>query len=234
MRQGRNGIKVLGLMLIAALAVMAFTAAAAQAGEYKINGSTLTTLGLASESVEGTVAEGELLVPGLSLNINCKKGTFTGTIKKGGGASAKILYSECEVLGNKFCKTYETKANMESEVNAGNLVAEGSGEIILMGEKHYLLVSSGATPFTTVYFTKSTKGCTLPLEETVSGSTVFLLPTALTSLVTQTVETIPQATLETLFATDILKYGNQTAWLDGGKTSVVLSGANKGKPWSGE
>lgn len=235
MRQGRNGIKVLGLMLVAALAVMAFTASAAQAGEYRIEGKTLTEKGLASESVSGTLAKGKLLVPGLALTFVCLKGKGTGTVLLGGTAHATILFEECSVEGNKFCKTYETKAKMESEVEPGNITASGLGEVILMEGKHYLLVSSGAGIFSQIFLTKSTKGCTLPLEETVTGSTVFSLPTALTSSVNQTLSTIPQAELEKLFPSDVLKYGNQTAWLDeGGSTNLALSGANIGKAWGAE
>lgn len=237
MSQGRHGIKVLGLSLIAALGLMAFMAAAAQAGEFKVEGSTFTSKAISSESVSGSVGAGKLLVPGLALTFKCTGGTASGTVLLGGTVHATILFSGCEVEGNKFCKIYETKAKMETELEAdrGFIVASGLGEIVLMEGKHYILVSSGATPFSTIYLTRSTKGCTLPLEEPVSGSTVFFAPNALTMLKEQTLSTMTQTELEKLFSADVLKYGNQTAWLDeGGTTNAAFTGANKGKTWGGE
>lgn len=264
MSQGRHGIKVLGLLLIAALGLMAFTAAAAQAGEFKIGEKTVenekkekeqvldktfTAAGLSSESVSGTVGAGKLLVPGLKLTFLCTGGTASGTVLLGGTVHATILFSGCSVEGNTFCKTYETKEKMKTHLLAdrGFIAASGLGEIVLMsktknekGEEvapfsHYILVSSGATPFSTIYLSSTTEGCTLPLEEPVTGSTVFFAPNALKPLVNQTLSTMTQAELEALFPSDVLKYGNQTAWLDeGGTTNAALSGANIGKAWGGE
>jgi hypothetical protein len=231
MNQGRHGIKLLGLSLIAALGLVAFTAAAAQAGEYKIEGKNLTEKGIASESVSGTIAKGSLLVPGLFFTITCTSGAFSGTILLGGVAHASILFSGCEA--SSVCKPFETKAKMETNLTAdkGFIVASGLGELVLMGEKHYLLVSS--TGFTTIYWPKL---CPLTLETIISGSTVFLAPNALTQLVNQTLSTIPKAELESLFPGETLAYqGAQLGWLDeGGTTSAALTGANVGKTWGGE
>lgn len=119
---------------------------------------------------------------------------------------------------------------MESETEAGFITGSGLGELSLMGGKHYLLV----TPSVTIYLTKAAKGCTLPLENTVAGNTVFELPEALTALVPQSINTIPQMELELLFPSDVLTYGAQTAWLDGGNAQLHLSGALIGEPWGAE
>jgi hypothetical protein len=148
------------------------------------------------------------------------------------------------VLGNKFCFPFEDKAKMEGNLaeNKGFIKASGTGKLLLMGTspvKHYLLVES--TEFATIYLTKSTLGCTLPLENKVSGSTVLELPGALANTVNQEIKTIPQAELESLFEAakgenkvNTLLYGNQLAWLDGGTSQAALSGALKGKTWGGE
>ncbi len=237
MSQGRHGIKVLGLSLLAALGLMAFAASAQASGEFlvEVGGvkKTFTEHGISSESVTGTIAEGELLVPGL-LTINCTGGTFTGTLLLGGTVHANLLYSGCSVLGNAFCKPFETHAKMLTNLAAdrGFISASGLGLLELMGSKHYLLVeSTEAAAFSTIYLTPAAAGCALPLESKVFGSTVLELPTALTMLLTQTVKTIPQAELESLWPSDILKYGNQNAWLDGGTASVVLAGALADKFW---
>jgi hypothetical protein len=242
MKQGRHGIKVLGLSLIAALGLMAFMASAAQAGEFKVtNGSpettgTFTAKGIASETVSGTVAEGKLLVPGLPLTIKCTGGNASGTVLLGGVVHATILFTGCFAEGAEgTCKPYETKALMEENAAGprGNILASGLGEIILMEGKHYILVESAKeTPFSTIYWQRL---CSQPLETKIFGSTVFFAPNALTQLVNQTLSTIPQAELETLFPNDKLFYGTQAAWLDGGgTTNAALTGANVGKKWGGE
>lgn len=229
-------IRKFGLVLLAAASLAAVGTATAQAGEFTLNGGSFTSKGLASESIAGTLGEGKLLVPEIGITFKCTGATFNGTVLLGGTAHVGVLFSGCEVEGNKFCKTFETKANMESETQSGFLSASGLGELVLMGGNHYLLASSGASPFSTIYLTKSAKGCTLPLEEVVVGSTVFALPNALTPSVVQTAATIPQTELESLFPNDKLKYGLLKAWLDGGGSiTAQLTGAlNKGKPWGGE
>jgi hypothetical protein len=234
MRQGRHGIKVLGLSLIAALGLMAF-AASAQAGEYTINEGgvhkTFTEHGIASESVEGTVAHGTLLVPGLGLTILCTGGTFSGTVLLGGTAHASILFSGCEGIPNgTVCKPFETKAKMETNLTAdkGFIAASGLGQIILHEGKHYLLVEN-TTEFTTIYWPKL---CALTLENVVKGSYVFELPTALElGLVNQTIVPLLQEVIEKLFPKDLLSYSNQPAWLHPGTATAHLSGALKGKFW---
>src|SRR6476646_2731418 len=104
-----------------------------------------------------------------------------------------------------------------------------------MGGKHYFLASSGASQFAHLYLTPSTKGCTLSLEPSISGSVVFALPEALSPLINQPFNTIPQAELESLWTIDTLKYdSSQTAWLDNGNSSLSLSGFNKGRNWGAE
>jgi len=247
MRQGRHGIKILGLSLLAALSVLAVTAAAAQAGEFTLtNGSpettgTFTTKAVASETVAGTAGAGTLLVPTV-VTINCTSGDVTSaTVLLGGTAHATLLALGCTVEGAvKTCLVYPTKADMEAKTNAGDITASGLGLLILMGTapvKHYLLleekeVGGVKTPFTTVYF--SPEPCTLPLENVITGSTVLELPGALTQSVNQELKTIPQATLESLFPSDKLAFGGHPAWLDGATAQAHLTGANLNKKWGAE
>lgn len=96
MNQGRHGIKVLGLSLLAALGLMAVSAAGAQAsGEFTILGHSFTNHPLGSESVEGEFAQGELLVPGLNITFNCTGGLIFGTALLGGVAHVTVLYNGC-------------------------------------------------------------------------------------------------------------------------------------------
>jgi len=237
MSQGRHGIKILGLSLLAALGLMAF-AASAQAGEWLINTGvggthkTFTEHGIASETVLGTVAAGKLLVPSLSLTVLCTGGTFTGTILLGGTAHASVLFSGCEAEGIPVCKPFETTAKMETNLTAdkGFISASGLGELLLMGGKHYLLVSSTeAAPFTKIEWPKI---CALTLLNKVFGNYVFELPTALQlGLVDQTIVPLLEEVMKELFPNDVLTYVNQAAWLHPGTATAHLSGALKGKFW---
>lgn len=227
----KHGIKVFGLSLLAALGLMALTATGAQAGEYTVEGKTFTSKAIASETVSGGTSEtSKILVPGLSLTIECKKGKVSGSILLGGVTHLTTLLEECSVEGNKLCKTYETKAKMETGSEPGFLTGSGLGETVLMGGVHWWVILIKMT----IYFEKSTKGCTLPLEEVLEGCWTLKIPTFLIPSIIQKFLKLFQFELETLFPSNVLKYGNQTAWLDGGELSLSLSGANTGKTWGGE
>lgn len=205
------------------------------AGEYEIEGKTLTEKGITSESISFTISAGKLLIPGFPLTIKCTGGVASSTILLGGGIHVSALFSGCGAEGSSTCKPYETKEKMESNQTAdkGFISASGLGEIILMGGSHYIVVSATeAFAFTTIYWPKL---CSLALAVKLFGSTVFSAPNALTQLVNQTLSTISQAELGSLFPNDILQYENQTSWLDeGGTTNAALAGANAGKTWGGE
>jgi hypothetical protein len=240
----KHGIKILGLSLLAAVSMMAVTVAAAQAGEYRVEGHTFTVHGIASESVEGTIGHGILLVPGLSLEILCTGGTFSGTVLLGGVAHAQALYNGCVVVGNKNCVIYENKMDDELFLNSGHIVASSLSEVILHNGEHYLKVSGA--PFGIIYFGNQAgkKLCTLPLENEISGSTAFLLPNALSNLINQLIHPLTTADEELLNLNAKkeglnlglqLFYGKELALLDGGIISDAhLTGALKGKTWGAE
>jgi hypothetical protein len=175
----------------------------------------------------GTIALGHLLVAS-GIAIHCQSGEVSGTALLGGTVHASALFKECSVLENKFCKIYETKADHEAGANAGNIIASGLGLLLLHAGVHYLKVEG--VVLSTIWL--GGKLCTLPLENVVSGSTAFKLPTALTELVTQGAETISSATAALLGVQ--LKYGLENASLDGGATSVKLTGALVGKTFGAE
>lgn len=233
MSQGGRGIEILFLSLLAALGLLAFTAAAAQAGEFKLeNNNTFTSKGIASETFEGTIAEGELLLPTIAVTLRCIGGTFSGTALLGGVAHVTALFSGCEILNSGgLCKPFETKAKMEGNLatDKGFIAASGLAELLLMGGQHYLLVSS--SNFTTLYMPKL---CSASLETVIPGSFVLAFPQALTPSVSQTVNTISQAELESLWPLDRIICAGGGAWLDGGSASVTLSGPNKGQNWGAE
>jgi hypothetical protein len=224
----RRSMKILGLSLVAALSLMALTAAGAQAGEFKVGGKTFTAAGVTSETVGGTLPLGILLVSN-GLEIHCNKGDVKHALaKQGGTASAELLFLECKVLNNKFCTIYPTEEDLEEETNSGRIIAAGSGELILHSGAHYLKAASAS--FSTVYM--GGPACTLPAKNVVSGSTALSLPSALSELVEQPVSTINAAT-EALLKVQLF-YGKETATLDGAAGAAKLTGENAGKTWGGE
>lgn len=237
----RQGIKILGLSLLTALGLMAVTASAAHAasGDFTLKGQTFTSLSITEKTVLGTAAAGELLVPGIGLAIGCTGGTFSGSALAGGVVHGTILFSGCIVLGSdKFCKTYETEANHIAKTNPGNLTAGGLGLILLHKGEHYVVFLGH--PFSTVWINGT--GCTLPLNNTVSGTVAFKLPSALTvgGAVVQPIENVPNENElhalglllnPTLLGLGYLHlglfYGNEPAHVDDGNATADLSTGEK-------
>lgn len=235
MRSPRTLARAFVLALLASLSLVATVTSAAQAGEFRILKIKFTSLGVAAEEFLGAIAAGKLLVPGLGITISCAGGVLTGTALLGGTVHARALFNGCFVEGNKFCKLYETKLKKEMNEGAGNIEALGLGELLLHNGEHYVKFESTlAEALATIFMTRSSLGCALPLEELVTGAVVFKLPKALEELLLQPTETVPQATLEKLFPNFILRYGNQIAWLDGGAASAHLAGIFKDDLWGME
>lgn len=236
MRQGRHGLKTFGVALLAVLGLMAISASASMAaGEFQIleteNGVVKQT-----GTATGTAGTGKLLLAS-GLTIVCTAATATAKLEAAGAGTATALFSGCTVEGNKFCKVYETAAKMTAKTEAGNLVGEGTGQLHLHSGSHYLVVKGlgEKSTFSTIYTNTAAEGCTLPLENQVTGTEAFLLTTALTHAVNQVLDPITAAdktALGTLGITLGLKYGNEGATLDPAKVSNAhLTGADEGKKW---
>jgi hypothetical protein len=229
-----HGPKVFGMSLMVAIGLMMVMAAAAQAGEFRLNGQTFANLGLAQETFSGESGAGKLLVPGLSLTIECTSGDVTGIAFRGGTVLANVLFLGCKVAGNLFCKVYPTEADRNAKIGAGDITAVGKGPLLLMGGKHYLLAEEDGQAFTLIWFSKASEGCTLNSGECVTGSTALEIEDALVNQQLHSARPLTQAEIEALYPADLLSYGNQRAWLDGGLTTVHLSGANANANWSAE
>ncbi len=232
MRQGRHGLKVLGLALVAAISVMAVTAVAAQAANQVVIETKVET---AETELEGTGGKGKLLVPALTLELECTTGKIKGKGKNTAGSdfhgTAHILFHGCLVIGNKFCKVYPTAADRTAKTNAGLLLAEGLALIITSGASRYVKASQiGAAPFSTIFLTKAAEGCTLPAENTVTGTAAFKIDTFGTEALEHELLDITPAEETTLGVA--LKYGENPATLDEGNGSGKLVGAFLGKKFS--
>jgi hypothetical protein len=119
-----NGLRLIGLLAVAALGVMAFAASAqAVAPGFLINKKPVGTL-LAKFTAE-QVGEGTLLIPGLNAELKCKKFTVTGgAIETNTDAKGDFLFEECSVwsisplVENKNCHVLDKTEKLHVTVNS--------------------------------------------------------------------------------------------------------------------
>jgi hypothetical protein len=243
-------LRALGLSLLAALGLMAFAATGAQAsGKIKVLGSiplaTGATVGAERDSLFQT-----LLVPALNIEIVCHNfSVVEGVITNGetGTGKAEVLYEECVV--------WSTEENAKGELllveelpcqlldsvtgKAGHIRAKAKLLVILHGkageENTYVLASPqevGAS-FAVIKFTKGT-GCPLPTPVNITGSTVFqILEGDLNLHPTEEVVKVlieNSKVLSKLFPSDVLKYGENIAYVDG-SAWLFLTGKHLGCKW---
>jgi hypothetical protein len=231
MNHRRHGFKAFMLAIMAALGLMAFTAAGAQAGQGEwlintINGvKTLKELG-GLESITGEEeGKGSLLILKLNLSLTCNETEVVNAhivSSPLGHAKGTIEFSDCEVLDskgepNEACVLHEP------------IVAEALALIIKHGGTGYLLFAPAkeGAPFATVKaLDKEEEGeCLLPDEAEVKGSVVaeikvkdqvnMLISTKLTLI---------------LFPNHKLFYGNHEAHLFV-DALIRLTGPHLGRAW---
>lgn len=221
-----HGIKILGLSLLAALGLLTVTAAAAQAGEFRVEKSTFASKGIMSETFQGTAGKTQFSVSWLGFEISCSGAELSGTISQGGSTSAKAKFNECQVVGNKFCKIYPTSSDRTAKTNAGQIPIQGNGELLLHAGSHYVKFPS--QQFTVLFMTIG-GGCTLPAEMIAAGSAAVKFSSALSELVEQPFAAATGA--ESALLKVSVTCGGEPAEILGSSGTVKLSGANTGKTW---
>jgi hypothetical protein len=233
----KHVLKTLGVSLLAALGLMAFVMASAQA-EIKISGSAALATG---KSVTGA-QEGlpKLLVPALGIYVDCKKFTvLAGSTIISGTALATILFEECE----EYAET--TNALLPCEIEdgglggkKGHLTAKANIKTILHKERTYLL----AEPDGQAFFTKFRNGgaeCNLPRNVEIKGpegktaSTVFKVVTGDTTAGPEVLEPLIEssAAICELFPADVLTYGTNPACIDGAAKLKISTLSHEGLVW---
>jgi len=241
----KHGIKILGLTLLAAIGMMAVTAAAANAeGSLFINGAEAGTTETSAEG-EVTSASGKFVVPGLKITIECKKGT--GNAAGGNLGLTKghlhglllILAEECVAVGSALCKVYPTEADRTNKTNAGKIHIHA---LILF------LKFSGATVFTfaqpilpgepalisSFFFTKG-EGCLLTPNNPITGTTGGKTPEGTTELTEHSLNDLSTADEEALAAEGMkigLFDGKEPAELVEGNAKGHLTGTHAGEKFS--
>jgi hypothetical protein len=228
----RNGLRALGLSLLAIAGLMAFMAAGAQAN-WLVEGVELK----ANETVSvATHVEGKLAVPAKNIEFRCS------TI---GAEGLKLLASSEKAEGKvKFtgCTAFQISNGAEQKNCKPKepIVAGGFALIILhpaTSGQNYILFSppkegEKTLPFATIEVSEL---CALTETSPVTGS---LVAECLTSALahedcnTSEVTHLIQPASTELFPSDTLKFGASAATLKG-VAAVKLSGANLNKKWAG-
>ncbi len=229
MKLRKHGLRAIGLSLIAALSVMAFSAAGAQAaGEWKIGGKTMSELKLTEETATGkleAVPKSKLLVKALNLSISCPTLHVNGVLLVGPPASVHgtTTFLECKVFSHEP-ETELSACGVNSAGEAAGVIktAKINGEVILSGAENIVLFKpSSGTTFTTVEITG--KGCALANSYPITGTSVFKLGAEAKEML---ILSLPE------FAGDGLRFGEPKANLVG-SALAELSGAKKGSAWTG-
>ncbi len=144
-----RNLKVLGLSLLALVAVMAVSASAAQAKWLLLrNGTSVSSLNLIAEAEEG-----ELLVPELGIAIHCEGGKGEVNVETTEGnkkllASASPEFQGCTDLNFGEVCTVQGKGDP-----VGTIGASGTGVGSMEGEKVFVTAAStGEAPFADVVY----------------------------------------------------------------------------------
>jgi hypothetical protein len=232
MNHRKHGARLLGLLVVAALGVMAFAAnAQAVAPGFLVNGKPpVDLLPLIVGTQEGV---GTMLVAGLNFELNCT--TFTtdeGIINSNTDGKAVLLYTGCSTLVlNKLPTVEEIDCHVTEPIRAEALILPT--ELLTPELDGPALLAEKIKALIKFHLEKTAlleeKPCVLPLDNTVTGEVCFqILPktndTVLPLVLAKTgIECLETAALESLTLKedgkgfkDKLLYGAQAAVLDGG------------------
>lgn len=149
----KHGLKVLGLSVMAALSLMAFSVSVVQ-GAWLENGATITGLKNAKGEIDTL---GILEVPALNSKIDCtafkvNPGVILGSAEASEPniAHVGLLYEGCKgyttsggtlTLQSK-CLLFETQVDRNALTNAGNILATALFEIITHNGAKYIKVTA--------------------------------------------------------------------------------------------
>lgn len=219
MRKTMRSLKVLGVSVMAALGLMAFTASAAHAEtELKVNGTLLK----ANETFTG-VNQGTylLIIPSRNLVLHCAKRLFEGYLYLWIPRRWDIvyLYENCTAL------TLAGVSVPKCDVAEYTIKAEASA--FLHNSKTYMLFG----PEKGGVLGEIEFGELCALTETVELTGSWVEECVEVSCETEAVSHKMAVASSKLFTTDALKFGEVSATLEG-SAEVQLSGANKGQKWS--
>ena len=242
MSKRKHGRKLLGLLVVAALGVMAFASAAQALTPEFLVAKKLPAAGL-DALVSGKIEEktvGTLLIPGLNVEINCTGFTVQeGLIANGVDAKAKLLYEGCTALEEAAplgelagCEI----VNADAESPAAKQI--GATALILPTELNDGTFAVLAEGIVATVLTKPEQGCLLPTTTKIKGEVCFKIAAGndtveplIESNKTIQGECVERTALEGLTIgkgfKDKLLFGTQEAFVDG-KAKLFLIKAHEG------
>ena len=233
MEHRKHGARLFGLLAVAAVGVMAFAASAqAIVPGFLVGGKAFATLTKVVGTQEGV---GTMLVPGLSLEINCTAfATDEGAIESKTDAVLGLLYTGCTTLVNNLPTKEEIDCHVTEPVRVEALLLPAElqkptlGAPAVLAEKIKALfrLHSKATALT-----PEPKPCILPLDNILTGEVCIQINNNDTAtpllLMNSSVECKERPTLEALTegagVKDVLKYGAQPVTLDGAATLLATA-----------
>jgi hypothetical protein len=232
----KNGLRVFGLCIMAALGLMAFSAVSAQAaGEFYIKENekllSFAEHKIMSETIEARIEElGKLTVAGLGIVIGCDAlHLLSGaTASVGGFLLGQVLYLECVVLDLEGKLLSKCAAQDNKNKSTGKIETEKVlGEVFLhpapSGAPFILFKPDEGTVFATVEVTGVE--CAAKGSYPVEGDAVF------SATSTEALWLLIKAqNNEALFPTAKLKFGERKATI-AGSAEIKLAGALNDKFW---
>jgi len=241
MSHGKYGLRAFGLTIVAALGLMAFMAAGAQANWLYLEGGVAHEL-TSNELVEVTKhsADGTLLIEGVNASILCQKIQGNDLLLIPGNATTatatgKVAFSECVTLEKSTGKEVKNCNPLNQPIEAA-----GKAKVILHtnGQNYVLFEPEAGKPFTTIKFgelcalieTSNVTGSLVAECGELNASSVFVQEDCKIHQVKHLLRQAPEA----LFPSDILKFGAHKATIDGIVAAELAGVGHKGQSWSGE
>jgi hypothetical protein len=236
MNQRKNGARLLGLLVVAALGVMAFAASAqAVAPGFLINKKPV--VGLKATAGAKQVGTGSMLVAGLNFQLRCTAFTVDeGVVESNTLGKGVLLYTGCTTLSiTKFPE--EIHCHVKEPIKAEGIFLPAELETPKALKDLPAVLVEKIKALITLHLPAAKLGevpCVLPLDNTVTGEVCLKIdnndtvePLVLAGIDPTSGEAITclhRPTLEALTEglnakgegfKDVLKYGAQTAVLDG-------------------
>ncbi len=229
----RANMKVLGLALLAALCMMAVTAAAAQAeGEFRVEGKALAE-GEEAE-LEGVGGASELSVPSLGITIHCGSVLLKAKVRNINLGIFRHAHAEHHVLRHtcflweleEVCTIYPTKEDLVKETNGGLLLSSTLRLNRLFLFSHYLVYK-----VTEKFFFGGVECPFTELPAEITGETATKFGNATTEATEHTMEDVTAKEEKELKLTGLF-FDEKPAEFSGDNTSVKLVGKFAGKKYS--
>jgi hypothetical protein len=219
-----QGLRAFGLTLLVGLGLIAsIPAASSAAGEWKIEGKTLTSLEVSKELL-GAYAGEEFAITTMHLTLSCKELTPENEstfILTSGEGQATFFLEKCEIKPNHGCQIIEP---VEFSFRM---------KLILHAGKTYVLIFP-RTAKTSIIVAKFKKEVICLYGETLPyvGSVVAEFGKEEQVELAQQPMTFNPA-INSLFPSDILKLGSYVATIKGQAMLSLFGGPFKGQAWTG-